>query len=98
MKNVLGHAAQFLEMKHPARYVSTMATGRPIVPNRAEKSISTRLRKPVDKIVRAEADALNMPYGEYVSYLVALQKGLPEHAPPLPNSEHEQGEINLKSA
>lgn len=75
-----------------------MATGRPIVPNRATKSISTRLRIPVDELVRAQADALNMPYGEYVSYLVAQQVGLPEHAPTLPSTDHEQGEINLKSA
>lgn len=75
-----------------------MATGRPIVPNRAKKSISTRLRRPVDELVRTQADALKMPYGEYVSYLVAQQVGLPEHAPTLPNTEHEQGEINLKSA
>lgn len=75
-----------------------MTTGRPIVPNRAKKSISTRLRKPVDELVRAQADALKMPYGEYVSHLVALQVGLPEHAPALPDIDHEQGEIQLKTA
>lgn len=75
-----------------------MAIGRPVVPNRAQKSISTRLRKPVDKIVRAQADALNMPYGEYVSYLVAQQLGMPEDAPKLPEPTDAQGVFPLKSA
>ncbi len=75
-----------------------MTIGRPVVPNRAEKSISTRLRKPVDKIVRAQADELGMPYGEYVSYLVAQQLGMPDDAPKLPEASHPQGVLSLKSA
>lgn len=92
------HAELFLEKKSPRRYVSDMATGRPIVPNRADKSISTRLRKPVDKIVRAQADALGMPYGEYVSYLVAQQLGMPDDAPELPENGDAQGVLSLKTA
>lgn len=75
-----------------------MTVGRPIVPNRAEKSISTRLRKPVDKIVRAQADKLGMPYGEYVSYLVAQQVDMPDDAPKLPQSAETQGVFPLKTA
>jgi len=75
-----------------------MTIGRPIVPNRAEKSISTRLRKPVDKMVRAQADKLGMPYGEYVSYLVAQQIGMPDEAPKLPESAEMQGVFPLKTA
>lgn len=75
-----------------------MTIGRPIVPNRAEKSISTRLRKPVDKIVRAQADKLGMPYGEYVSYLVAQQLGMPDDAPTLPDTSDPQGVFSLKTA
>lgn len=97
-KEVCRHASEFLETNVLDRYVVCMTIGRPVVPNRAEKSISTRLRKPVDKIVRAQADELGMPYGEYVSYLVAQQLGMPDDAPKLPEASHPQGVLSLKSA
>lgn len=74
------------------------AVGRPEIPDRAAKAISTRLRNPVDKVVRQAADEMDIAYGEYVSFLVAQALGMPEHAPTLPSTAHQQEELFNKSA
>lgn len=67
--------------------------GRKPVPGRAHRPIATRLREPVDAVVRARAEKLGMPLGEYVSYLTAQAVGMPEYAPELPIVDDPQGEL-----
>lgn len=78
-------------------YGGTMA-GRKEIPDRAKKPIALRLRTPVDAVVKARADKLGMPWGEYCSYLIANAVDMPEFAPELPESDDPQEELPLKSA
>lgn len=79
------------------RYGGTMA-GRKEIPDRAKKPIALRLRTPVDAVVKARADKLGMPWGEYCSYLIANAVDMPEFAPDLPESDDPQEELPLKTA
>lgn len=78
-------------------YGGAMA-GRKEIPDRAKKPIALRLRTPVDAVVKARADKLGMPWGEYCSYLIANAVDMPEFAPELPASDDPQEELPLKSA
>lgn len=77
-----------------SRYGGTMA-GRKEIPDRAKKPIATRLRTPVDAVVKARADKLGMPWGEYCSYLIANAVDMPEFAPDLPESDDPQEALPL---
>lgn len=56
----------------------------------------TRTALPVAERVQANAEALGMPYGEYISMLVADVLGMPEYAPRPPGNHQE--ELPLKTA
>lgn len=55
-----------------------------------------RTALPVADRIQTNAQALGMPYGEYISMLVADVLGMPEHAPRPPVPEQE--ELPLKTA
>jgi len=51
---------------------------------------------PVGEVVRSNAEALGMSYGDYISAIVANHLGLPQYAPQVPISNQE--ELPLKTA
>lgn len=77
----------------PSSEPEVRRTGRKPVPGRSNRPIAVRLREPVDAVVRARAEKVGMPYGEYVSYLAAHALGMAEYAPELPVVDDPQGEL-----
>lgn len=68
-------------------------TGRPPIPGRSKRPIAVRFYEPADAVVRARAEKLGMPCGEYVSYLASQALGMGEYGPKLPVIDDPQGEL-----
>ena len=67
-------------------------------PSKGERdSFFTRPATPVGKVIRANADSLGMPYGEYISACLAQFLGMTEYAPN-PPAPLDQQELPLKTA
>lgn len=72
--------------------------GRKGIPDRVKNPIALRLRTPVDAVIKARADKLGMPWGEYCSYIIANAVDMPEFAPELPPLDDPQEELPFKTA
>lgn len=82
-----------------SKWLATMAPmGRPKGTGKGDRdAFLTRPMRPVGSRVRAEAQRLGMPYGEYISYVLANHLGMPDQAPALPMTSTQQ-ELPMKTA
>lgn len=50
----------------------------------------TKPARPLGELIREQADAAGMTYGDYIAVILARELGMPEYAPALPRPQREE--------